>query len=264
VHGIFPKADKPPEHPYEELSTNIDEFANYAGIEQDDEMWEEMKGFIKKEYVHVFKTLKDCVEYLGAKPVLSKTGTVTKIRNGKTKHRIILDAKASLVAKCADLPYRVILPRVLDFIFEILGLMCDMPADEQIFAFMCDFIDAYWIPPLHVDEQRFFVAFLRALYIVWRRTAQGSRGAGLSWGLIISLVMRLTQGVVGKIGTEDRIVRHRASGACYVDDPIFAVRGTQRDRRRTTAHIIITWMVLDFRLPFTRGLAGNESYGPVS
>ena len=65
--------------------------------------------------------------------------------------------------------------------------MCSTPWDLQ----------AFWQIPLHPEERKFFVAKLDIdkvnCYMVFLRTAQGSRGAPLCWARYAALIMRLTQ-----------------------------------------------------------------------
>ena len=51
-----------------------------------------------------------------------------------------------------------------------------------------DVSDAFRLVPLNSEERRFFVIRYRDTYYVFARTAQGSRGAPLSWATIASLL----------------------------------------------------------------------------
>ena len=46
----------------------------------------------------------------------------------------------------------------------------------------------------------------------------------------MSFGMRASQGYLGKIAGSDRKVEDRSSGSCYVDDPLFLIRGTKAER----------------------------------
>ena len=211
-----------------------------------------MQGFIDKGYLAAFDDLASCERYLGAKPVLSKIGCITRQRMGKIKRRLIVDSKRSGVSRAAGLGFRSVLPRMLDLVFESLEMMADLPADEDIEFLVLDFIDAFWLLPLSPKERRYFVAMLRGRYLVWCRTAQGSRGAPLSWAVFAALLMRCAQGVAGKVEANRR-VRNRAAGHCYVDNPILAVRGSPAQRARTVVRVALAWMVLGLPLAFHKG-----------
>ena len=98
---------------------------------------------------------------------------------------------------------------------------------------------------------------------VWRRTAQGSRAGPLSFFLFIVLIMRLTQGVVGKLRSSTRRVPHRGSGACYVDDLIFAIRGSMADIERSVTHIMCCWLAVNLPLAFPKGAFGVVRRGRI-
>ena len=213
IDQLFPDSDETPAGSVHELQTDYDQFVNYKGVENNAELDDQIRNFISEGYVGTCDSLKLLAKIVGGAPILNKIGCVTKIRAGVRKDRVILDAKQSRVSKVAGLPKRVELPRMVDIIFEALELMADLTGDEALEAFILDFSNAYWTMPLHRREWRYFCAKWKGFYFWWKRTAQGSRGAGLSWATFISLIMRITQGVIGK----DRVVRRerldqRASG----------------------------------------------------
>ena len=53
-------------------------------------------------------------------------GQIIRERMGKIKKRMILNCKRSRVSKAARAGYRVILPRLIDIVFQTLGLMSDL------------------------------------------------------------------------------------------------------------------------------------------
>ena len=83
--------------------------------------------------------------------------------------------------------------------------------------------------------------------IVSMKTAQGSRGAPLTWARIAALITRLTQAVIG-------IDRTRM--ATYVDDPIVVAVGTAKFRRGTFARVLLLWTALQLPLAFDKAVYG--------
>ena len=73
---------------------------------------------------------------------------------------------------------------------------------EEIELLIADISDAFWLPPLHSSERRFFVSRFRGKWYVFLRTAQGSRGAPLSWAALAALLARCIQGLLAQ-GQED-------------------------------------------------------------
>lgn len=94
------------------------------------------------------------------------------------KKRTILYGKASLVSKCAFKRERVMLPRVLDAICNMLKFMVSWKTGTTEFA-VVDFSDAFWTMPLNKTERKCFVSRLGGIWFVYRRMAQGSRYAPL-------------------------------------------------------------------------------------
>ena len=140
-------------------------------------------GYLKK-----FNTLEEVKKYLGADPVLSRFGCIVRIKDGRTKKRIILDLKQSKVTSGTRKRWRVMLPRLVDLIADIVDMSCDLADDEDIAVMVLDFVDAFWNIPLAFGERRFFVGKVRGILYVYTRSAQGSRNAPLSWAAVIALV----------------------------------------------------------------------------
>jgi len=245
--GIFPRNEPDEECDPEEMFTNYDDFEPYASVEDDDEAWAEVQRFVSKRWLGEYTSLEEVERVLGEKPILSKFGLVIKMRNGKLKRRLILDSKSSGVSIYASKRERVILPRLLDIIFDILGLMVN---SDEIDLFVLDFADAYWLMPLPPEERRWFVSKLRNKYFVFHRNAQGSRNAPLGWGRIAALTARLTQSMFS--ADEVRV-------EVYTDDPCVSIAGLPHQRRRVAALIILCWRVLGLPLSWRKGSFGHTA-----
>ena len=83
----------------EDLEGDIEIFRNCAGMDGDENVWSQVHEFVEKGFLKAFDSLPECEEYLGATPVLSRSGQVTKVRFGKLKRRLILDVKQSHVKR---------------------------------------------------------------------------------------------------------------------------------------------------------------------
>ena len=132
--------------------------------------------------------------------------------------------------------YRAIYPRSADVINDILELGTSVSGD-QTELFVLDFVDAFWQVPLRHCERRFFVGKLRGQYVVYLRTAQGSRAAPITWACLISLVARCTQALFSQDAVRLQV---------YVDDPTGALYGSQATRDRNLCIIVLLWMCLGF------------------
>ncbi len=123
----------------------------------------------------------------------------------------------------ADIPERIVLPRVMDFVNGIVDLMEHNTHDENmtkgcgIELVTLDFTDAFYTLWLQKDA-RGSLAF-RTLdgWAVFMRLCFGMAGAPLVWGRVAASACRLSQAIFDP--SELRF-------QCYVDDPAVAVRGT--------------------------------------
>ena len=85
-------------------------------------------------------------------------------------------------------------------------------------------------------------------FLVYIRTAQGSRGAPTSWARLAALVMRLTQSTF-----QDAI-----SLLCYVDDPLCVISGGPVERKLTAVCIMLLWGALGLQLQLKKGQFGQK------
>ena len=58
---------------------------------------------------------------------------------------------------------------------------------------IADVRDAFWMTPLRMSERRFFIMKDKGVYMIFLRTAQGSRGAPLSWAAVAAMIPRIVQ-----------------------------------------------------------------------
>jgi len=154
--GIFPQYTE------EEDSAAVDaellrtdpDHCNYSGVEDDDEVAEELQRLEAARYVRKFGTLEQATKYLKGAPILSKLGVIRKTRNGVTKNRLVVDSKRSRVSSATSGFERTLLPRSLDVVHDSLDLMAtqdgpivqgaDGPDDAAALEFLiADFKDAF-------------------------------------------------------------------------------------------------------------------------
>ena len=77
--------------------------------------------------------------------------------------------------------------------------------------------------------------------------AQGSVNAPVVCGRVAALLVRLTQPVVSNNWMRLQL---------YVDDPILCIRGTEPDRDRMMAAVILLWATLGVRLAYKKASRG--------
>ena len=155
------------------------------------------------------------------------------------------------------------LPLVTTAVRGILGLMAKDyiqhgPSEDLqdvldacgIELLVTDVVDAFWLVPLHPRERRYDCIRYNGVYYVFLRTAQGSRGAPLTWAAVAAVLARLLQSLfVTSTGQEARL-------QVYVDDPLLAVRGSQDRRRLLAARFIAGFLILGARLAFPKAQLG--------
>ena len=216
------------------MATDYDSFTNYEGVEQDDAVFEIIKGYKNKGYLAIKDTLAQVRQFLGEEPVLTKVGAVKKERitpkgEKKIKTRIIVDSKQARTSKAARKTHKSNLPLVTNTVRATVGLMNNTgyhPVNAGIEYLIIDVTDAYWLIPLHVAERKFFVIKFRGKYLIFLRTAQGSKGAPLTWAAVMSLLSRCLQSLfMTKSQQQARL-------NVYVDDPILSIQGPKLLRRR--------------------------------
>ena len=123
--GIFPCTTPGEPNDPEQLSTDFDQFTNYAGVEHDDHAASELARLEEKGFIRGFNSFHSVCEFLGSTPVLSKIGVITKIRGNKTKKRIVLDAKQSGVSAASSKLEHVVLPRATDVVWDMHDLLAE-------------------------------------------------------------------------------------------------------------------------------------------
>ena len=251
--GIFPDINDIPLRNYHNIVIGEESFRNYSGVDNNPIAVDELKEHVKLGHLKEFTSLEDVRKFVGGEPVLSKIGIVTKTRAGKETHRMILDTKESHLKECSVKSQRVLLPRLLDSILNGLKIMGECSEDESIEWFVLDFSKAFWQIPLHHAERRFFVARIEMdgvqKYLVFLRTAQGSRGAPLTWARFAALIMRLTQSLF----RSDQVRLH-----CFVDDPIAAMKGTPTELSIIAATMMLVWEALGCGLSYSKGQSGEN------
>ena len=238
----------------EDLEGDVEIFRNYAGMDEDENVWSQVHEFVEKGFLKAFDSLQECEVYLGGTPVLSRFGQVTKVRFGKLKRRLILDVQQSRVKEGTQKVHRVPLPRATDVVCDIMDMLYKHPlgTDEQLDLLVLDFVDAFWNVPLLAAERRFFVGKLRSRYFVFLRAAQGSRNGPLAWAGVVSLAIRLVQACLWEGGVCPARIN------TYVDDPLTVVRGTETRRNYLVACLVLLFTALGFPLSFRKGSRGTS------
>lgn len=248
---------------FDDLHTDFGMFRNYEGVEDNCDAHEAIQGYVRKGYLTSHDTLEDCMSHLGGhRPVLSKLGCIVKVKTNEhgdevKKTRIILDAKQSCVTSATQRLFKSELPRIVDAVFDILDLMATLKPGETIVQMIADIIDAFWLIPLHKSEQRFFTAMLGGRYLIFRRAAQGSRTAPLTFAAIMALATRFQQSLLLNNHLQSWVWQDGRMET-YVDDPWLAVKGNQSEIQKIMSTVLINWELMGFPIAYHKALCGTS------
>eukprot|EP00971_Amphidinium_carterae_P000378 8079-Amphidinium_carterae.1 len=117
----FPrKSEVQPETDFMDLYTDWTGFSNYRAFEDCDEAKDAVRGYVAQGYLEVLGSFDAATERLGGPPVLSKFGVIEKVRDGRVKRRVILDARQSGLTSSSSSKYHVALPRATDIVNAVL------------------------------------------------------------------------------------------------------------------------------------------------
>lgn len=119
--GIFPEITGEAPASAESHYTDLENFANYTGVDDDFTAENEAKAHLQKQHLRAFSNIDDLRSFLGEEPILNKIGLIVKTKNGQTKSRMILDTKVSNLKACRSKAQRVLLPRLVDAIVQGMG-----------------------------------------------------------------------------------------------------------------------------------------------
>ena len=133
-----------------------------------------LEGLAKKGFVKAFDKHEDVVKYLGKHPVISKLALITTTKDGVTKYRLVLDCRVSGSNSRTRKSERILHPRAWDVIPDVLGLSTLMQDGDDLEFLVCDVSDAFYMLPLHFDEQHYYCASYKGRFYIWTRVVQGS------------------------------------------------------------------------------------------
>jgi hypothetical protein len=244
------------------MATDFETFANYQGVEDSADAVAAIQGYRDKGYLKEFKDLDSLRSHLGAEPVLSKLGCIVKekvnVESGAItkKTRIILDCKQSGVSKYAARRHKSVLPRISDAVQSALKMSYHCGQGESVSLFIADVSDAFWLVPLMKTEQKYFAAMLGGRYYLFQRTAQGSRGAPLTFAVLMALASRFVQSLLCFATSGDAIPEGMIQ--VYVDDPLAILKGSKTRQKRLACLIASAWMILGIPMAFHKAVMSKS------
>eukprot|EP00439_Symbiodinium_sp_Y106_P062067 s1806_g9.t1 len=250
--GVFP--------PNDESGRDTDYFeppdaelhANYSSVDGDPAAATEVQRLFDTGFVKVFDSLEECQQWAGGKLHLSKLAMITKVKEGRTKRRLIMDCRRSSVNALATRGGKLILPRIVDVVDDLLYLLDQLEGargNPELEMMVLDFTDWFYQVPLAHAERKYFAFKFGNKYAVYLTQPQGSRNAPVVCGRVAAYIGRLTQGVIHACNMRLQI---------YVDDPIISAIGTREERRLHFALLILLWEAMGIGLAYKKGAIGRE------
>jgi len=248
--GVFPQVPDD-RAPPDNLQEYEEDWSNYRSAESEPQVVADLlsemqaNGWSTQHDTHA--DLKASLQ--GQDPVFSKLGLISKEReDGTWKHRLIWDLLRSRVNESSTQSERIILPRVIDLVNDLLDLSTLVEPAEDVWVFIIDIKNAFHLLPLIANEKRYFCTAAFGKFQSYEVVLFGPKAAPSSWGRFGALISRLTQAVMGNT---------RARLQLYVDDPAIGIRGTKSCRSTSVHTIVLLWTLI--KLP----LAWNKAqYGP--
>ena len=202
LDGLFPRVAPDEGDDIDTLASDYESFSNYTGVDDDPDAAAVLEKYIQLDFLKRFRTLQEVKAFVGGNPILNKLGLVVRYKTNTAgqevkKTRIIVDNKESGVTRVAKRTHRSTLPRPANAVQSAMGLMDGNVKEEDLESYIdllvADVSDAFWQIPLHPAERKYFVVMFKEAFLVFLRTAQGSRGAPLTWAALAALVSRCMQ-----------------------------------------------------------------------
>jgi hypothetical protein len=241
--GVFPKVETVAEATAElwRYYAQTEAKSNYKSAEENAlAVTAEVDRLINLGYITKYDKLEDVHGKLG-QVIVSKIAAIIKVRDdGTVKLRIIIDMLRSMVNSFVKLSERIVLPRLMDVVTDLLALAEAAKRDnivgEGISMMVADFVDAFHSLGVKVEELPFQVIKLPGGgYGGYETAVFGGGGSPLTWGLAAALLGRSGQSL---------FCDTRARIEIYVDDPWTCWRGTKQHIRRMKCTLLLWWLVL--------------------
>ena len=253
--GLFPPVDgvRRARDEFEDLTAQVDaaQFSNYLSFAENIALAvEEVDRVTAAGHMRRFKTLAEVEAYVGGAPLLNRLALQVKEKaDGTVKLRLITDLLRSEGNSFLHAPERIVLPRLEDAIEMGLWLLDAVeasiaaggPSDDGVEWGSTDVKDAFFNVPVWPADRRVQCYKIReGDYAVSDSLVFGAGPSPLIWGYVAAWLARVAQGL---FDFRELLLQ------LYVDDPLWAVRGTPAERRRRTVVLLLFWQA--FGVPFS-------------
>ena len=256
--GIFPRVESQQEATTELWRHYAQSAAksNYKSAEENREAFaKEVDRLINAKYVTKYASYDELKNHF-AGVIISKVAALIKQReDGSQKVRIIIDMLRSRVNEFVKLSERIVLPRLMDVVSDILALLeaaarTGTTDGEEISIMVADFQDAFHTLGVLKSERPFQVFKLPCGgYGVYETAVFGGGGSPLTWGRAAAFLGRSSQSL---------FCPSRARIQLYVDDPLTVWRGTPGQIRTMKTVCLLWWIALGLEVAWAKVQHGTS------
>ena len=234
--GVFPPVDrKEPTVDLNELISDPRGWSNHSSAEAEvEKVLELLRLDVNKKHGRIFDTWKDLVDAVGSEDItLNKFALVTKKKpDGSIKYRIVWDLRVSRVNERVSQGERIVLPRLLDVVNDVVKLAQHLEVGEELWFVGIVIADAFSNVLVNPDEKRYLCAAIGGKFVVFDSLVFGSGSSPTIWGRYGAWLGRSLAALFDSSEFRSQL---------YVDDPLFSIRGTRAAavRRATVAFLWI-------------------------
>ena len=262
VHGIFPKIE---EERGDQAAPDVQE-AFMSGLKNYTSFYDDYEGAKKEVERYLAAGYGIEVEWSKAM-VKDPHGSISKLalivkskQDGTVKRLIIVDLRRSGANSKSVCPERIILPRISDAIQDLRQLAEDEPHAWQQAAAVEDDLDTWGCEAVSADfsdallwrvdpRERYTVHYEKGWLIQWLFLCFGLKAALLLWGRLSAAGARMLQGLIPVLFIRSQV---------YLDDPLWLLVGTRRQRRKSLALLLPTACAIGLRVAWHKGERGHE------
>ena len=255
--GIFPRVETHAEATSElwRHFASSGEGRNYKSADENAAAFSaEVERLVKEGYITKYPNLEALEAKLG-KVIISKVAAIVKKReDGSEKLRIIIDMLRSCVNTFVKLSERIVLPRLMDIITDVLALMKAMAEDglpgEEISFMALDFMDAFHSLGVREEEMPYQVFRLpNGGFGCYETAVFGGGGSPLTWGRGAAFLGRSGQALFDP---------RRARIQIYVDDPLSMWRGSVPMIRGMKCQLLLWWLAVGLGISWPKMQHGSS------
>ena len=225
-----------------------------------------LRELVNAGHALLFENLPEAEDWLGSRVIISPLGDVVKQKpDGSTKHRLIMDLRASEVNRASQVQERQVLPRFVDHARDV-ALLSQEPGELGVL--ILDFKNAFMTLPLARAEMGYNASIIpeqitrqrKALFpqectrgrvLLWRVLGFGGHSNPLSYSRAASFAARSAQALLFDPSSPSSVVRGRLQ--LYVDDPALTVVGTSEQQNLLIDLVLCWWLCLGIPLAWDKG-----------